>query len=363
MLVNSLPKMTAKGEAMWQARRFIHNIFSKQRSIDRTQKSFCPQQFQIVGAFLKQHSINPIPANYALAFNFCILKDTDLLPAIGELIKTGYALDSARVSTATDVLEQELLELANSTQDQLSQIEQIVTHSRSDASEYGAALEGANTNFDSKDWVDSQTILTLCDLTRAMIAKTRAVETELRKRSKAIHGLACSLHDAKHKADTDALTGLSNRRAFERRLGGAVERAKLTGMPCALAICDIDHFKNINDRFGHQTGDRVIKIVATSLADHCGKSGHVFRFGGDEYVILFEGLECEKSFECIDNARNALEQRSLVHLDSKTPIGTVSFSGGISMLGAGDDPSALLGNADRALYQSKSQGRNCVRLA
>lgn len=352
-----------KGRSMRQAMQHLKGMIGGHPAFDRGQRQFYKAHFEIVGDFLQKYSINPCPDNYALVFRFCIGKETELLPAIGELIKTGYAPSDARLFIGIDELEQDLSELASNTQFQLVSIEQVVARSRSSASEFGTALEGASKALDKQDKIDSQAVLALCELTRAMIAKTRAAETELRTRSKAIDGLVSSLHEAKHKADTDALTGLSNRRAFERQLGAAVERAKHTGVPCTLAICDIDHFKNVNDRFGHQTGDRVIKLAADNFADHCVQGGHVFRFGGDEFVILFEDIAGDKAFECVEAARAALESRSFVHLESKKPIGTVSFSGGISTLGLDDDPGLLLGNADKALYQAKSQGRNCLRSA
>ncbi|MGB5076351.1 MAG: GGDEF domain-containing protein [Sphingorhabdus sp.] len=359
--MSSQPVAASRGLSMRQAMQNLKGMLGMYPAFDRGQKEFDRHQFDTVGEFLEKHSINPCPENYGLVFKFCVCKETELLPAIGELIKTGYAPDDNKLAAVTTNLEQDLDDLVNNTQSQLVAIEQVVAHTHSDASEYGTALEGASEGLADNGKIDAQAILALCDLTRTMISKTRAVETELRTRSKAIDGLVNSLNDAKHKADTDALTGLSNRRAFERQLGAAVERAKQTGVPCALAICDIDNFKDVNDRFGHQTGDRLIKLMADNLADHCGSHGHVFRFGGDEYVILFEGIASEKAFGCIESARQALEQRALVHLETKTPIGAMSFSGGISTMGLDDDPSELLGNADRALYQAKSQGRNCVR--
>jgi diguanylate cyclase len=171
-----------------------------------------------------------------------------------------------------------------------------------------------------------------------------------------------SLQDARKRADTDALTGLSNRRAFERRLGAAVERSKQTGIACTLAICDIDQFKLINDHFGHETGDRVIKLVAENFEQFCSRKGDVFRFGGEEYVILFTGLPGADVFRCIEEARASLENRTLVHRESGRALDNVTFSAGIASLAEIDDPGALLRKADRALYQAKSQGRNCIRV-
>lgn len=340
----------------------IRNLTRRKSPWTRGQRRFDEGTYESVGAFLKKHGLDPCPENYALVFKFVIKNDTNLLDAIGDLMKTGYARDQQRFPDITGQFEADLATLANNTQMQLESIEHIILRSRGDAKEFGNALEGATGELQLQNQVDPQALISLCDLTREMISKTRSVETELRSRSNAIQGLIGSLDEAKNKADTDVLTGLSNRRAFERQLGATVERASRDGIDCALAICDIDQFKSINDKHGHQTGDRVIKLVAESLERHCLGKGHVFRFGGEEYVILFENLPFSEALKCVEEARHSLAERQFRNLDTKGPIGVITFSGGLSALGKNDSPSALLGNADRALYKAKSEGRNCVKV-
>ncbi len=340
----------------------LKKIFSRPEPWSRGRKRFDQHAYDTVGAFMTRYSIEPSPENYALIFNFVIKNDTTLLDAIGELIKTGYTKDEGRLPKVTDQFESDLAHLADNTQEQLSAIEHIITRSSGDVLEYGSALQDTSGSLEAQNHIDSDALRSLCDLTRTMISKTRDVETELRSRGKAIEGLMGSLREAKSKADTDALTGLSNRRAFERQLGASFERARQNGKAFTLAICDIDQFKSINDSFGHQTGDRVIQFVADSLAYNCGDRGHVFRFGGEEYVILFEDVGCDDARYCIESAMQDLAARHFVHSKSKTPIGAVTFSCGVSEMKDCSDPSALLGSADRALYQAKANGRNCIKV-
>jgi diguanylate cyclase len=339
----------------------IKKLLGRSQPWSRGQKYFNQSAYDTVGAFMKKFAIDPSPENYALTFNFVVKKDASLLELIGELIKTGYARDDSRLPNITEQFETDLANLANNTHDQLAAIEGIISRSRGEVTEYGSALKDVSGDAPEPKQIDSATLLSLCDLTRVMISKTRAVETELRSRGKAIEGLIGSLREAKSKADTDILTGLSNRRAFERQLGAAFERARQSGGSCTLAICDIDHFKAINDSFGHQTGDKVIQHVADSLADNCRDQGHVFRFGGEEYVILFENVSFEQAFNCVKAAMEEMAGRNFIHLETKKPIGTVTFSCGLSTIGDATDPSALLGSADRALYQAKAAGRNCIK--
>ncbi len=340
----------------------LKKIFSRPEPWSRGRKRFDQHAYDTVGAFMTRYSLEPSPENYALIFNFIIKNDTALLEAIGELIKTGYTKDESRLPKITEQFETDLAHLANNTQEQLSAIEHIITRSSGDVLEYGSALQNTSGNLEAQNQIDSEALRSLCDLTRTMISKTRAVETELRSRGKAIEGLMGSLREAKSKADTDALTGLSNRRAFERQLGASFERARQSGKAFTLAICDIDQFKSINDSFGHQAGDHVIQFVADSLAYNCGDSGHVFRFGGEEYVVLFENVGCDEARSCIERAMQDLANRHFVHSKSKRPIGAVTFSCGLSEMTESSDPSALLGSADRALYHAKASGRNCIKV-
>jgi diguanylate cyclase len=340
----------------------LQALIRKKPARSRSKKSFDRGTYDRVGTFMHEHAINPSPENYDLVFRFVIKKDVQVAAFVKELIETGYALDNQRQPEITDQFEKDLANLANITQEQLGSIEQIISRSRGDASEYSTALQDASGHLDFQRHVDNEALMSLCELTRAMIVKTRSVESELRNRGKAIEGLIGSLDEAKSRADIDALTGLSNRRAFERLLGASVERAKQSSETCALAICDIDRFKTINDSHGHQTGDRVIRAVADNLVEYCYGKGHVFRFGGEEYVILFENVAREEALQCLEAARETLAGKQFKNLDTKRPMGTITFSAGLSILGMGDDPGTLLGNADRALYQAKSAGRNCIKI-
>lgn len=342
--------------------RGMRRLLRARRNTDRTNRSFNKSHYTQIGRFLEEHGINPCPQNYNLAYRFCIEKEPSLDAYVSELIETGYAQRPDDNLHQYDAFENDLAEVTLQTQMQLASIEKVVIRTQADASDYGMALEGASGKLVEPATSHVEAVRALCALTRTMISKTQEVKSELRTRSDAISGLMASLHDARKRADTDALTGLSNRRAFERQLGAAVERSRQTGVACTLAICDIDHFKLINDQFGHETGDRVIKLVAENFEQYCSIKGDVFRFGGEEYVILFTGLTGPHVIECIENARVSLENRALVHRESGTALDRVTFSAGIASLEACDDPSALLRKADRALYQAKSQGRNCIRV-
>lgn len=318
--------------------------------------------FSQVAAFLSRFTIEATPKNYELIYRFCVGNEMHLLPMVNELIANGHFSSVDDFAQQGSALEEELGQLADDTQQQLAIIETIVAKSRSETVGYSNALEGAALNMGGDD-LGRAAMVALIELTKAMVVTTRSVEGQLRERSEAIETLQTSLRDARTKADTDALTGLSNRRAFERHLGAACERSKTSGNNCVLAICDIDRFKSINDEFGHPTGDRVIKLVANILAEHCHQSGHVYRFGGEEFVVLFENLKIEEAAERIDAARSDLSQRNIIHKETRAPLNCIAFSAGLSDSANQSDPGLLLAATDKALYRAKADGRNCIRLA
>jgi diguanylate cyclase len=191
----------------------------------------------------------------------------------------------------------------------------------------------------------------LAILVNAMIERTSDMERRLMETSRETQRLREDLDAARDDATRDALTNLPNRRAVDRQLQMHADR----GTPLAVAFCDIDHFKAINDRFGHAVGDRVLKAVAETLAETMSPYV-VGRFGGEEFVVVLPDVDCEAAYALIEKARTAVGQRTMRVRDTDEMIGQVTFSAGIAMCGA--NPDEALRIADQFLYEAKSGGRN-----
>jgi diguanylate cyclase (GGDEF)-like protein len=166
------------------------------------------------------------------------------------------------------------------------------------------------------------------------------------------------LAELRHKARHDSLTGLLNRRAIEEAIDAQMQRGRRTGETHSLLMLDLDHFKSINDRFGHAAGDLVLQHVATVLQAKVRKIDQVARVGGEEFLVLMPGAS-------LDTARNAAERlREQLAADSpEFQGGSVKLSVSIGIAQWADRSecmSRLLIRADTALYQAKAQGRNCV---
>jgi diguanylate cyclase (GGDEF)-like protein len=152
-------------------------------------------------------------------------------------------------------------------------------------------------------------------------------------------------------ADTDALTGLANRRTFSRSLEREISRAARRREPLTLAMIDIDHFKQINDEHGHPVGDEVLRRAAAALRDECRGFDLPARYGGEEFAVILPDLSSRESLRVVDRLRKSISRIGM-DFDVTASAGTATFPTHAT------GPEALLRAADEALYGSKETGRN-----
>lgn len=155
-------------------------------------------------------------------------------------------------------------------------------------------------------------------------------------------------------ATLDPLTGVKNRRSMDEELQAAVAAHARNGLSYALTLLDLDHFKRINDEFGHSVGDEVLIEFVGLLQRHTRKSDQLFRYGGEEFVLLLPGVDESGLQAVMANLQHTL-RRSL-----KSPAGAVTASFGIALLRDDDSAASWLSRADEALYQAKSSGRDRI---
>jgi diguanylate cyclase len=199
-------------------------------------------------------------------------------------------------------------------------------------------------------------------LSRAMLARIEQVEAAMTRSEAETAALRENLAKARIEADVDHLTRLPNRRAFERRLVSATLEARSRGEPLSIAFCDVDHFKAINDTHGHEAGDRVLCALAACFTEMGGNACFVARHGGEEFVLLFDGLTKEAALGRLDAIRRAQAARHLVNRHTGQPFGRITFSAGVAEVTEDADPRSALARADAALYRAKQEGRNRVLL-
>jgi len=155
----------------------------------------------------------------------------------------------------------------------------------------------------------------------------------------------------------DPLLGIGNRRAMEVDLAFTEADAIRHHKAYAVALLDIDFFKGFNDTYGHQTGDDALRVVAQTIKQTVRTSDRVFRYGGEEILILMPEANMESAFKCADRARKAVEHLQIPHGGS--PLQVLTLSGGVASEKEGVWMD-LVEKADKALYRSKNNGRNCT---
>lgn len=160
---------------------------------------------------------------------------------------------------------------------------------------------------------------------------------------------------------TDSLTGLANRRHFEYCFDLEWRRAIRTQDSIALIMIDIDYFKKYNDLYGHQAGDECLRTVCASLRSYAQRSGElVVRYGGEEFLVLLPRMTLASAQHIAKNMCRKVKELNITHANSNEENVTISIGVSAMIPNQNDDDESLLRDADRALYQAKANGRNCV---
>lgn len=319
--------------------------------------SWQQQVYADIGSFLANNGLDPTPDNYDLAYQYRAANDAKLVAAVRAEIELNGALgpdaaDRIFAASGAGVSADMLAALAERIEVEASGLTTIAHRSAGDASDFSSALE--------REFSGGGEAVSIIQLTQSMVARTRLAEAQLRQAQGQLSGLRTDLIAAQRAADVDPLTELPNRRAFKRELEALIVAARASGRPLSLGFCDIDLFKNFNDRHGHETGDRVLRYVAAALARAFADTGVVGRFGGEEFVVALPDMSLAKARKAIDTARQKLSERRLRAAADNADLGSVTFSAGVATLGENDGSADVLRRADEALYQAKAAGRNCV---
>lgn len=197
---------------------------------------------------------------------------------------------------------------------------------------------------------------------RDMMAKRRKrEERQLAMLSERLMNLRSELTEARAAASLDGLTKLSNRQAFDTHVQRISDLGLLFSCPPVLMMLDVDHFKRVNDTYGHPGGDKVLREVANALLrTFLRKQDFVARFGGEEFAVLLIDTSLQSALELAERVRHMVQQRPVKYEDEEI---SVTLSIGLAALAPGQTPTEWLKRADDALYQAKASGRNCVRIA
>ena len=326
------------------------------------------QQRQVgeIGAFLGMHKLPVSAQTLMVAWNYLNGADSQVVRTIDRQLQQRLPMtaewleESLGGSNADDITQ--LAELMKRLESSIDEFAKTSHDAHSATSQYHSALEQHVGELEQVTKA-GEVISELATIAKVMMRRTRDIEKQMLRSEAQTRALRRRLDEARRSAEEDHLTGLPNRRAFEVLFEESYRAARASAEVMCVAFCDIDHFKKINDTHGHEAGDRVLKLVADSLALISNDSCHVARHGGEEFVMLFCGEKLEDAQAKLDGLREALAERRLVNRANDQPFGQVTFSAGIADVFACGDPRTALRAADTALYRAKLNGRNRIELA
>jgi diguanylate cyclase len=321
--------------------------------------------FDRIGKFLAEHRLSPDPRHYAFAYRVCIDPGGPLAKTVASMTEGGFRLSSRDIeslggeigtlATPAESAAKTAEGLVAQTQMQVDGFTDMMHAIRAETQDFGRDLAAsADAMRRSRDAVGVDEVVRL---TGVMLGRIRNAETKLEEATHEASELRAKLEEARDNARRDPLTDLPNRRAFEEAY---TAQAAQGGRLC-IAVCDVDHFKLVNDRFGHAVGDRVLKAIGEALAAAC--QGHmVARYGGEEFAVLFSGVAPQAALATLEQARATVAAKRYRLRESDEPLGAVTFSAGLTEAANDEVLGTAFARADRLLYAAKHAGRNQLKM-
>lgn len=244
---------------------------------------------------------------------------------------------------------------------QLDEVVRIMLAERTYLEKYGRILDQAAEGLNSRHLLTRDILQkiagVMANATASTIDHGKQAVSSLDDSSGELETVRTKLEEYKRLAETDPLTHIWNRRAFDRRIAAIYDTTKGV-MFSALLIADIDRFKDINDRYGHPVGDKIIQIVAGILRASSRGDMFVARTGGEEFALIVEGGSVESTMLFAERLRTEIAGTPFTNSHTHVSYGPVTISIGVCMASDATGPEDLYAKADRALYRSKAGGRN-----
>lgn len=309
------------------------------------------------------------PENYTVWYEYFAQSNLDLNRAIDGFLANNVVF-TKEVNTSLyknfiqekspEVIENVQIEtqiLINSLISKITQLNQGTEAFSNTLADFGLQLQSSPDVSTLNQLVDG-----VIDEMQNLLVNNQAMEQSLNAMGQEVQNLKTEMENLSLAAMTDQLTSLHNRRAYEIAIQDHIHRAQEQHTRCSLLLIDIDRFKVFNDTYGHQVGDKVLAYVALALKQCVRGDDFVARYGGEEFVVLLPNTHFHDALQVAETLRGRISERHLaIGKDKKLSLGAITVSIGLASLQKGDDAETLFSRADKALYEAKSDGRNCVR--
>lgn len=316
-------------------------------------------------AFCEKHRIHPIPAIYETVYSHLSKANEALSLALVAEMARGHLTQHVLLGlhqdhVATGDGARQMGEIGAGLGREVDQIAVLVeagieagSSAKCELSQLTDQIDGQATPGALARWAQD-----LREIGLRQLAANIRLREQLRITRHRLGEMEVELEKHVAEANTDHLTKLPNRRAFDRRLKRTLGKPVAADAPGCLVMIDIDHFKALNDAHGHDIGDSVIRMFAAILKKHAGPQAYPARWGGEEFAILLEAADHRSALRTADAIRTALGEARWTRKRDGVSLGVVTASLGIAQREATDTPTTLVRRADAALYRAKSEGRN-----
>ncbi|HXK55718.1 MAG TPA: GGDEF domain-containing protein [Gammaproteobacteria bacterium] len=325
------------------------------------------EMLRLVLPLMTRHNIPATPENYSIWFHYITDDRQGLKEYIDRLLeqKIPFTAELNEQIHKQFLFESELQQaekVRKGVATALAEATAALRVTGSDADRYRKVLGTFDESCGS-----AKTVSDIYGLLNTVLEETHSMQQSMERlqqdfiiKSRDMDNLKKELDQVRKQASTDALTGLYNRTTFFDALENVDTDSDPFANPYCVAMMDIDHFKRVNDTFGHLVGDKVIRFVADSLRQSTKGRDCASRYGGEEYALLLPETSLENAVILCNKIREHIAKTNLVRSGTKESLGQITISAGVAQNRSGESRMDLLARADRALYQSKERGRNRV---
>jgi diguanylate cyclase len=319
-------------------------------------------------ATMQRLEIPATPANYAIWYEYHAGLSPNLQRTINVLLSNKAIFDEITLEDLYSTFfstEKEASAVRETSARALQTLQDIVgvaSFAQDNARQFGMTLRGLAAKDVGQSLEDLKSLIEdLVSESNRMAGRTEYVGLRMRESAGKIEALERNLQDAIRDSTLDGLTGVANRKSFDATIRKTAGDAMNSGDDLALLMIDIDHFKKVNDTWGHQTGDIVLCHLAKTLQQAVRGGDHVARYGGEEFAVILPHTNGPAAVNVAENIRQALAREPL-HLDLDPPLTPITVSIGAACYEPGDPLAEWVGRTDAALYCAKREGRDRVQL-
>lgn len=309
-----------------------------------------------------------LPRNFEIWYNYATGYNPKLNQSINQIIEQKGTIAEADLEhiydtyISTNRIGDRVDNVGSRVLDEIKQVVGMLDVAAGSATTYSASLADASKKLAGAN--DGETLRVvierLVEAAKEMEHGNKQLEASLSASKKEIEQLQQNLAAVRTESLTDPLTGLSNRKFFDSAFGKAIVHAAGSNEPLSLMMADVDHFKSFNDKYGHLTGDQVLRLVGMAMKQNVKGRDIAARYGGEEFVIALPNTKLESALTLADQIRRAVMAKELMKRSSGERLGRVTVSIGVAMLRADDTSQSLIERADTCLYAAKRNGRNRV---